>query len=136
VAPNVELEVTGAFKWLPDGLAADMKPGDKFPPTGNTIAEILSIAAPIAGEVRVRVGDETVRVPSNEPELPATLRVNCYTVRTPDGTARCLVPSPSVPVALAPDALLTLLGPHGVVMFQIDVARAPHTTTAVPSSHR
>ena len=125
LATNVQLEVVGAFKSASDALAANLKVGDKFPATGNAIAEVVAVGAPIPGELRVRVGDDMVRVASTERDLPATLRVTCHSVRGPDGTARCMVPGVDEPVAVAPDALLTLSTPQGPLLFQIATARAP-----------
>jgi hypothetical protein len=125
LATNVQLEVVGAFKSASDTLAATLKAGDKFPATGNAIAEVVAVGAPIPGELRLRVGDDMVRVASPDRDLPATLRLKCYSVRGPDGTARCMVPGVDEPVAVAPDALLTLSTPQGPLLFQIATARAP-----------
>ena len=125
LASDVQLEVIGAFKSASDTLAANLKVGDKFPATGDPIAEVVAVGAPIPGELRVRVGDDMVRVASAERDLPATLRVRCRSVRAPDGTARCMVPGVDEPVAVAPDAFLTLPTPQGPLLFQIGTARAP-----------
>jgi hypothetical protein len=125
IATDVELEVVGAFKSPSDRLAANLKVGDRFPPGANAIAEVIAVGAPTSGDLRLRVGGETVRVASSQRELPATLRVKCYSVRAEDGTARCVVPTADERVAVAPDALLTLSTPQGSVLFQIASARAP-----------
>ena len=126
---DVELEVVGAFKSPPDGLAAHLKSGDTFPASGNAIARVSSVGAPAPGNLRLRVGDETIRVPLSQRELPATLRVKCYTARRPDGTVQCLVPGPNEPTVVAPDAVLTLSSAEGWVSFQIAAVRAPASTS-------
>jgi hypothetical protein len=127
---DVALEVVGSFKSPPDTLA-QLKAGDKFPQTENAIAEIVAVGAPVQGDLRLRIGDEMLRVPLNQRELPATLRVKCYTARKPDGTLQCLVPGPDEPTVVAPDAVLTLSSAQGWVSFQISAVRAP---TATPTS--
>jgi hypothetical protein len=102
-----------------------VKVGDKFPASGNAVAEVISVGAPVPGELRLRVGNEVVRVASAGRDLPATLRVQCHSVRAPDGTARCMVPGVDVAVAVAPDALLSLPTPQGPLLFQITTAQAP-----------
>ena len=129
VATDVELEVVGAFKSPSDALAASLKVGDRFPPGADAIAEVIALGAPTSGDLRLRVGDETVHVVSSQRELPATLRVKCYSVRTEDGTARCVVPMADQRVAVAPDALLALPTPQGPVLFQIASARAPKASS-------
>ena len=125
LATNVQLEVDGAFKAASDALVANLKVGDTFPATGNAIAEVIAVGTPVPGELRVRVGDEMVRVASTDRDLPATLRVKCQSVRGPGGTARCMVPGVDEPVAVAPDALLALSTPQGPLLFQIATGRAP-----------
>jgi len=125
IATDVELDVVGAFKSPPDTLATNLRVGDTFPAGGNAIAEVVEVGVPVPGDLRVRVGDETVRIASSRRELPATLRVKCYSVRAADGTVRCMVPASDEPVAVAPDALLTFSTPDGPVLFQIASARAP-----------
>ena len=125
IATDVELDVVGAFKSPSDALAASMKIGDRFPAAGNSIAEVVEVGVPVPGDLRVRVGDETVRIASSRRDLPATLRVKCNSVRAADGTVRCMVPVGDEPVAVAPDALLTFSTPAGPALFQIASARAP-----------
>jgi hypothetical protein len=131
---DVELEVLGSFKSPPETLAAQLKTGDKFPPTASAIAEVVAVGAPVQGELRLHVGDQMLEVPLNQRELPATLRVKCYTARKPDGTLQCLVPGPDEPTVVAPDAVLTLSSPQGWVSFQIAAVRAPTAKQISPSS--
>ena len=132
IATDVELEVVGAFKSPSDALASTLKAGDRFPPGANAIAEVIAVGAPTAEDLRLRVGGETVRVASTQRELPATLRVKCYSVREPDGTARCVVPTADERIAVAPDALLVWSTPQGPVLFQIASARAPKASSPTP----
>ena len=122
-ATDVELELVGAFKSVSDALAAQVKVGDKFPSSEHPIAEVIAVGPPAAGDLRLRVGDETISVAVSRRELPATLLVRCSTVRTADGAARCAVPGPDQQVVVAPDALLTWTTPYGPALFQIATAR-------------
>jgi hypothetical protein len=125
---DVHLEVTGSFKLASEALSASLKAGDRFPATGRTIAEVVAVGQPARGELRLRVGDDMVRVQSAERDLPATLRVTCDSVRAADGTARCMVPGVDAAVAVAPDVLLTFTTPQGPVAFQVAAARAPQAS--------
>jgi hypothetical protein len=128
IATDLELDVVGAFRSPSEALAATLKIGDTFPAGGNAIAEVVEVGVPVPGDLRVRVGDDTVRIASSRHELPAILRVKCYSVRAADGTVRCMVPLGDEPVAVAPDALLTFSTPAGPLLFQIASARAPKAT--------
>ena len=125
MATDVELEITGAFKAPPEAFVAQVKAGDKFPSSEHPIAEVIAVGGPGAGDLRLRVGDDAITVPLSRRDLSATLLVKCATVRTPDGVARCTIPGPDRPVVVAPDALLTLVTPHGPLLFQMVTARAP-----------
>ena len=129
---DVEVEVVGAFKSPPEGLGTRLKPGDKFPPDANPVAEVVAVGAAVPGDLRLRIGDDTVRVPVGRSDVPATLRMRCYTARQPDGTVRCMIPGSGEATVLAPDALLTLLSHSGELSFQIATVRAP-TLTAIPA---
>jgi hypothetical protein len=124
-ATDVQLDVTGVFKSAADAQGVNVKVGDKFPADGNAVAEVISVGATIPGELRLRVGNEVVRIASAGRDLPATLRVQCHSVRGPDGTARCMVPGVDAAVPVAPDALLSLPTPQGPLLFQIATAQAP-----------
>jgi hypothetical protein len=130
---DVELEVVGTFRAPPETLAAHLKSGDAFPPTGSTVAGVVAVGAPAPGHLALRVGDETLHVPVSQLELPATLRVKCYTARRPDGAVQCQVPGPpggGEPTVVAPGALLTLSSSLGWVSFQIASVHAPSPPSA------
>jgi hypothetical protein len=134
---DVELEVVGAFKPAPDSTSPPPKAGDKFPSTGDAIAEVVAIGAATPGDLRLRVGDNTISVPLRQPVWPATLRVRCSTAHKQDGTVQCLVPGGSGSddqTVVAPDALLTLPSPSGPIGFQIAAVRAPVGPSAVPAA--
>jgi len=125
VAGDAELEVEGAFKAASDALVAELKPGDALLSSNEPIADVIAVGKPSAGEMRVRVGGDTVTVRAGERDLPATLRVRCSTMPGGDGIARCLVRAPSGRIAIAPDALLTFATRSGgTAVFQIIAARA------------
>jgi hypothetical protein len=137
MAADVEVEVVGSFRTAPDRSPAP-KVGDRFPSTGEAIAEVVAVGSPAAGDLRLRVGDETLRVPLLQPVLPATLRLKCYTARRADGAVECLVPAGpgnDAPAVVAPDALLTLPSASGPMGFQIAVVRVPARAQA-PSPAR
>ena len=129
-ATDVELEVTGAFKSPPDGLTAVLKAGDKFPSAEHPIAEVVAVGRLVPGDLRLRVGDETVAVPLQRRDLAATLRIRCSTVRMDDGAARCTFRSTDQAVVVGPDVLLTVPTPHGPVLFQIAEAHASKTAAS------
>jgi len=135
LAVDAELEVDGAFKAASEALAAELKPGDALLSSNQPIADVVSLGRLSAGEMRVRVGAETVTVRAGQHDLPATLRVRCSTMPGADGLARCMVPAPAGPVAIAPDAVLTFATRSGSsAVFQIGAARAaqPHAGTTKP----
>jgi hypothetical protein len=124
IATDVALDVVGAFTSLPDALSTSLKIGDTFPAGRNAVAEVVEVGVPMPGDLGVRIGNDTVHIASSRRQLPATLRVKCYTARAADGTVRCMVPLSDGPVAVAPDAMLTFATPSGPVLFQIVSARA------------
>ena len=124
--PTVQMEVTGAFTGMAIEAAGRLTAGQKFPPTGEPLAEVLSLGSPAPGRLRLHAGDVMLELPlTDQREIPATLRVKCYVAPDPDGTLRCLLPGPSQPAPIAPDSVLTLAGPQGWVNFQIVTVRAP-----------
>src|SRR5713226_5604003 len=127
---DVTVEVVGSFRALPEAFADRLKIGDKLPPDENAIAEVTAVGAPVQSEMRLRTGDGTVVVPLNgQHDVPATLRLRCYTVRSQDGFVRCMVPGADEPAVVAPDALIPLSLPPGWISFQI---AAVHPTTTPP----
>jgi len=121
----VMLEVTGSFKAPSDAVASALRPGVELGSASDPLATILSIGPDVAGAVRLRFGDDTITVPADRRDLPATLLIRCATRRAPDGAVRCSVPNPDQPVIVAPDALLTFSTATGPAVFQIASARAP-----------
>ena len=123
--PTVQMEVTGAFTGMATEMAARLAVGEKFPPSGEPLAEVISLGAPTPGHLRLHAGDALLDVPlTDQRETPATLRVNCYVAPDPDGTLRCVLPGPAQPAPIAPDSVLTLAGPQGWLNFQIATVRA------------
>jgi len=123
--PTVEMEAAGAFMYIAVGSIAA---GQKFPPTGEPVAEVLSVEAPIPADLRVRAGEMTLGVPvPGTVKIPATIRVKCYVSPHSDGTLGCSVQGPQSAVSLAPESVLTLAGPNGWVSFQISEVHAVAT---------
>jgi hypothetical protein len=118
---TVVMQVSGSFKQMNDNLANQLRVGTKFPPTGITLAEITAVAPRRPGQLRLRAGTETLQLPlPGELELPATLRLNCFTQASQDGSIHCAMSGPQFPSNVAPDSYLTLAGPSGWLNFQID----------------
>jgi hypothetical protein len=124
-APDVSLELVGRFEGIADMAATALKAGDHLPSGAQPVATIVSIGSRVPGALRLRVGDETIAVPSKRQDIEATLLVSCSTQRNADGAVHCVVPMPDQPVVVAPDALLTFATPSGPLVFQISAARAP-----------
>jgi hypothetical protein len=136
-SPTVEMQVAGSFKPIGDSLANQLTVGTKFPPTGNTVAEIVGLAPRRPAQVRLRTGEVTLGLPiSGQFELPATLKVKCYMQSNPDGSMRCVVSGPQAAATVTPDSYLTLAGPTGWLNFQIDEVHIASTPTTVPARVR
>jgi hypothetical protein len=118
--PTVEMEVAGSF--LYNG-GPPITVGEKFPPEGDAVAEVLAVGPPVEADMRIRTGDVTVGVAlPGYKQVPATLRLKCYTSATTDGVIRCSVQGPAAPAIVAPDSNLTLKAPNGWINFQISEA--------------
>jgi hypothetical protein len=123
--PMVELEVTGAFKGLSSDRVRSFKAGDRFPPSGDAVAEVLSVGAVSPSEVSLRAGASSLRVPlPGQTDLAAVLRVKCSVTASADGSLRCLFAGPTQPADVAPGSALSLATSTGWAMFQIDEVRA------------
>ena len=120
--PTLELQVSGSFKQINDNLANQLRVGTKFPAAGSdAVAEITAMAPRRPAQMRLKAGDATFNLPlAGVLELPATLRVKCFTQARSDGSIHCAVSGPQFAAAVQPDSYLTLPGPTGWVTFQID----------------
>jgi hypothetical protein len=122
--PTIEMEVGGSFMNV--GAGNPIAAGQKFPPQGEALAEVVSIGAPVPGDLRVRAGEVVLGVPlPGQVKVPATLRLKCYVTANSDGSLRCLFSGPQQPILVAADANLTLQGPKGWLNFQISDVHAP-----------
>ena len=130
---SIELEVTGAFKGLSIDRVSMLRAGDKLPPHGATMAEVVSVGAKVVSGISVRAGEALLHVPiAGQMDLPAVLIVHCYVVPTSGGALRCAVPGPVQQADVAPGSALSLPTSNGWAMFQIDQVRAP---AAQPGTH-
>lgn len=119
--PTVEMQVSGSFKEITESLANQLRVGTKFPSTGDPLAEVIAVAPRRAAGLRLRAGEATFRLSlPGEFELPATLRLKCFTQANPDGSIHCAMSGPQFSAIVARDSYLTLAGPTGWVSFQID----------------
>lgn len=118
--PTVEMQVKGSFKALPSERMKRLKAGDQFPPTGAPMATVLSVGTPASSEMQIRAGGSVLTVPvAGQADLPAVLRVKCFTVANADGSVRCAVAGPVQQADVAPGSILPLAGPDGTMSFQI-----------------
>jgi len=118
--PTLEMQVKGSFKDLPVARMKALKVGDQFPSTGTPMATVVSIGTPAASEMQIRAGTSTLTVPlAGKTDLPAVLRVRCFTIANPDGSVRCAVSGPVQQADVAAGSILSLAGPDGTVAFQI-----------------
>jgi hypothetical protein len=120
--PTVEMEVTGAFKGLSSDRVKGLKAGDRLPPRGDFVAQVVSVGTPTPSMVTLNVGTSVVHVPiADKTDLPAVLKVKCFLVTNPNGSLKCAVPGPIQQADVAPGSTLSLAAPDtGWAMFQID----------------
>ena len=117
--PFVEIEVSGSFKNLDEASARQFQAGQKLANASIT-AEVLRVGAPVPSTLRLTAGGSTLTMPvPAQVEVPAAVRVHCYTEIASDASVRCMVPGPQHAAPVAPDSMLTLPGPQGWVNFQI-----------------
>lgn len=122
--PIVHLEVTGAFKGLSSDRINSLKAGDRFPPSGDAVAEVLSVGAVSPSEVSLRAGATSLRVPvPGRTDLAAVLRVKCSVTASADGSLRCSFAGPTQPAEVAPGSALSLATSSGWAMYQVDQVR-------------
>jgi hypothetical protein len=119
------LEVAGSFKNLNRAAVDQIRAGAKFTTSGQT-TEILRVGTPGSSTFRLNIGQATVTVPvAGQFELPAAIRVDCYSDVLSDGSVRCMVGGPQHPAPVAPDSLLTVPAPQGWAPFQISSIALP-----------
>jgi len=124
--PTIEMDVRGTFKDLPTDRLKEIKAGDRFPPTGDAQATVLSVGAAVPSAIQVRAGASTMTVPINgKTDLRADLRVRCFTVSNADGSVRCAIAGPVQQVDVAPGSMLPLNGQGGGIAFQISEVLPP-----------
>jgi hypothetical protein len=76
--PTITMQLVGTFVNLAESAARSMKPGQRFPPQGDPIVEVVSTAPPIEDVRRVRTAATSVDVPiAGSWRVPATVRVHC-----------------------------------------------------------
>jgi uncharacterized protein DUF4330 len=121
---TVDVTVAGSFKGMSAERVKGLKAGDKLA-SGGSIAEVVSVGAPVPSAVTLRTGGETLRVPlKDQMDLPAVLKVTCFLVTASDGALKCAVPGPVQQADVAPGSTLSLAAPdRGWVTFQIDEVR-------------
>jgi hypothetical protein len=124
--PTMEIVVRGTFKGLSADRLKEIKPGDRFPPTGDLQATVVSVGAAVPSAIQVRAGASMLTVPlGGQTDLPAELRVECFAVSNPDGSVRCAIAGPVQQVDVAPGSILPLAGSRGGVAFQIQDVLPP-----------
>src|SRR4051812_4104249 len=61
--PTMEIEVRGTFKGLAADRLKEIKPGDRFPPSGDAQATVVSVGAAVPSAIQVRAGASLLTVP-------------------------------------------------------------------------
>jgi len=118
--PTMQIDVRGTFKGLASDRLKEIKAGDRFPPTGDPQATVVSVGAAVPSAIQVRAGASVLTVPlGGQTDLQAQLRVQCFAVSNPDGSVRCVIAGPVQQVDIAPGSILPLPGPGGSLAFQI-----------------
>jgi hypothetical protein len=121
--PTLQMEVGGAFVGINQDMAGRLTTGQKLPDAegGDPVAEVVSIDGPLRPALmRMQTGDINVTVPVPKTmELPATLRVSCFTSPNPDGGLRCLIPGPRQATVVMPEAQVVLRAFGSWLPFQI-----------------
>jgi len=123
--PTLEMEVSGSFKGMNAATAAQFKAGQTLS-DGSQRAEVLRVGPPVPAVFRINAGTSllSMQVPG-ELEVPATLRVQCYTEAAGDGSVRCMVPGPVHASPAAPNSIINLPGVNGWTTFQIATVALP-----------
>jgi hypothetical protein len=117
--PSVTMEVSGSFKNLSATAAREFQPGQQLI-RGEISAEVLRVGAPVPSTLRLTAGRSTLSMPvPGQWEVPAALRVRCFTDVAGDALVRCMAPGPQHAAPVAPDSMLTLPAAQGWVDFQI-----------------
>jgi len=118
--PTIEMQVRGTFVGVAPQRIQTIKPGEQFPPSGSPAAVVVSVATPKPSEMQLRAGATTLTVPiTGQTDVPAVLRVKCFTVANIDGSVRCAIAGPVQQADVAPGSILPLAGPDGYMSFQI-----------------
>jgi Domain of unknown function (DUF4330) len=117
--PTIVMDVSGSFKNQTAATAMTFKAGQKLV-TGDSSAEVLRLGTPVPSAIRLTAGTTTFSLPvPGQMELPAALRIHCFTEVGPDATVRCMFPGPEHPAVVAPDSVLLIPAGNGWAEFQI-----------------
>ena len=124
--PTMLIDVKGTFKGISPDRLKEIKAGDRFPPSGDAQASVISVGAPVPSAIQVRAGASSFTVPlEGKTDLQAVLRVQCFSASNADGSVRCVFAGPVQQVDVAPGSMLPLSGPGGGVAFQISEVLPP-----------
>jgi hypothetical protein len=125
------MDVTGSFKNLTTEAAQKIQAGQTFKMPTDSVS-VLRAAPPVPSTFRMIVGTTPITVGVNgQVEVPATIRINCYSDVLPDGSIRCMTTGPQHSAPVAPDSLLTLPGPQGWATFQVSSVALPFDAPTV-----
>jgi hypothetical protein len=129
--PSLEVEISGSFKGLNETSAREFRPGVKLV-NGNISADVLRVGTTAPALFRLAAGSSVLSMPvTGQVELPAALRVRCFTEVAGDSLVRCMVPGPHHAAPVAPDSMLTLPASQGWVNFQIATVALSATPAVV-----
>lgn len=121
--PTIDVQLSGVFTNVTPALREQLTAGRQLSVSETAKAEILTVGTPTAAQLRIRAGGTTLPLPTDQQEIPATIRVPCAVTPNPDGSAGCVVRGPQGAIPVVPDAVLSLPGPSAWILFQI---RAVH----------
>ncbi len=117
--PSIVMEVSGSFKSQTAETAMTFKAGQKLV-TGDSNAEVLRVGTPVPSTIRLTAGPTAFSLPvPGQMELPAALRIRCFTEVAPDASVRCMFPGPEHPAVVAPDSVIMIPAGNGWALFQI-----------------
>jgi hypothetical protein len=128
----IEMEVTGVFPRLPHGETSQLKAGAQFSASGSPTVTVLNAGVPTTSTMQIRAGSMTATVPiQGHVDLPASLRLTCFTVSNPDGSVRCAVPGPVQQADVVPGSSFLLKSSDAWIAFYIAEVGSPRRSRLV-----
>jgi hypothetical protein len=125
-ALTVEIDVRGQFVRLSSRQTQQLRAGTQFRSEVPPAATILDVGVPVRSTMQVRVGSTTVTMPIDDHvDVPAILRIKCFTVVNADGSPGCSVAGRTQRADVAPGSSVFFKSPDGLITFHISDVLAP-----------